>query len=115
MQPNLNLWIEQDGKVALSNWRVDLLEAIEATGSISAAAVQMNVSYRRAWTKLKEMEEALGIKVVEGTVGGRGGGGATLTPEAEKLVRLYNDFRQGIDSLVQKRFEKTFGSQWNPP
>ncbi len=52
MQPKFNLWIEKDGKVVLSAWRVQLLEAIEAAGSISAAAEQMRLPYRRAWEKV---------------------------------------------------------------
>ena len=54
MQIKANFWIEKEGKVVLSSWRVGLLEAIEETGSISAAASKMGVSYRRAWDKIHE-------------------------------------------------------------
>jgi len=60
MRAQLNLWLEQDGKVVLSYWRVRLLKAIENSGSITAAAEEMGVAYRRAWEKLQEMEEGLG-------------------------------------------------------
>ena len=51
MHPRANFWIERDGEVLLSTWRVRLLEAIAETGSISAAAARMNISYRRAWDR----------------------------------------------------------------
>ena len=64
MNPGFNLWIEHDDQVVLSFWRVRLLEAIDTTGSISAAAEALNVPYRRAWEKLQEMEHGLGYKLV---------------------------------------------------
>ncbi len=80
MEPKFNLWIEKNGRVVLSQWRVELLETIAATGSISAAAEKMNVPYRRAWEKVHEIERGLGAKVVRTAIGGQGGGGAQLTP-----------------------------------
>ena len=65
MQPKSNLWIEKDGEVVLSRWRVNLLRAIDEAGSISAAAEKMKVSYHRAWEKLHEMETRLGVTLVE--------------------------------------------------
>jgi molybdate transport system regulatory protein len=57
--PQINLWLEKDGQVALSRWRVQLLEAIAETGSIRAAAARMPVPYYRAWRRLNEMETVL--------------------------------------------------------
>ena len=45
MRPCSNFWIEKDGKVVLSEWRVELLEAVEQTGSINAAAAQQGVPF----------------------------------------------------------------------
>ena len=58
LTPHLNLWLERDGQVVLSVWRVQLLAAIEQTGSISAAAERMQVQYRLAWDRLDEMDAA---------------------------------------------------------
>ena len=52
LTPHLNLWLERDGQVVLSVWRVQLLAAIDQTGSISAAAERMQVQYRLAWDRL---------------------------------------------------------------
>ncbi len=67
LAPHTNLWIERNERVVLSRWRVQLLEAIEATGSISAAAERLGVQYRLAWERLEEMEEGLGLRSSSGT------------------------------------------------
>ena len=64
MEPKSKLWIEKDGKLALSDYRVRLLKLIDETGSLSDAASQMQLSYRRAWGKVKEIEANLGLRLV---------------------------------------------------
>ena len=108
MEPKFNLWIEQDGQVVLSAWRVRLLEAIDAAGSISAAAEKLNVPYRRAWEKIQEIEQGLGLKVVDTAVGGQGGGGARLTPAGFKAVAQFHAFADGFDQEVAARYAATF-------
>ncbi len=53
MNPQLNLWLESNGEVIFSIWRMALLQAVAETGSISAAAT-MDVHYRTAWQKINE-------------------------------------------------------------
>jgi molybdate transport system regulatory protein len=108
-QPKFNLWIEQDGEVVLSAWRVRLLLAIEATGSITAAAEQLSIPYRRAWEKLQEIERGLGLKVIETAVGGAGGGGASLTAAGRKAVEQFQAFSAGFEAEVEARYRKVFG------
>jgi|SRR5919202_6578544 hypothetical protein len=64
LQPQAKLWIEIDGKIALSEWRVALLEAVEATGSLAKAAEHLGVPYRTASYKLREIEENLGVHLL---------------------------------------------------
>ncbi len=109
MDPKINLWLEQDGVVVLSGWRVRLLEAIDAAGSISAAAEQLHVPYRRAWEKLQEMEQGLGYKLVDTAVGGAGGGGANLTPEARAVMARFQIFTADFDKQVAERYAAAFG------
>ena len=54
LAPRSKVWLERDGQVVLSDWRVELLETVEATGSLARAADQLGVPYRTAWYKLKE-------------------------------------------------------------
>jgi molybdate transport system regulatory protein len=60
--------------------KAKLLESIRDTGSISAAARDMGMSYKRAWPLLDSMNQAFTEPVVSAAPGGAGGGGATLTP-----------------------------------
>ncbi|HEY4690742.1 MAG TPA: LysR family transcriptional regulator [Anaerolineae bacterium] len=108
MEPRINLWIEQDGEVVLSDWRVSLLEAIAETGSISSAAIKMDVPYHRAWDKIHEMEHGLGVKLVETQAGGAGGGGAQLTPEGRAYVEKFRCFQAGFKEQIDQRFKETF-------
>ena len=111
MQPKSNLWVEKEGQVVLSKWRVNLLRAIDQTGSISGAAQVMKVSYHRAWEKLHEMETRLGVALVETQTGGMHGGGARLTAEARDYVARFEKFSQGIDDIVARHFAESFGLQ----
>src|SRR5262249_60270670 len=61
--------------------KIALLEAIRSTGSISAAARRLGMSYRRAWLLVEQINEALQEPAVTAAIGGRQGGGAALTPK----------------------------------
>ena len=109
MVPRFNVWLEKDGQVVLSPWRVRLLEAIADTGSISAAAERLNVPYRRAWEKVQEIEHGLGEKIVETAIGGHHGGGAHLTDAGRAAVAQFHAFADGIEDEVSRRYRATFG------
>ena len=110
MNARFNVWIEAEGGVVLSPWRARLLAAIETSGSISAAADEMKVPYRRAWEKLKEMETNFGRPLVETEVGGVHGGGARLTPLARDLMEKFQRFEAGLDEEIQARYRQAFGA-----
>ncbi len=108
--PNLtlhtNIWLEtDDGQVAFSRWRLELLEHIDRLGSISSAAKAMNIQYRLAWQRVKEMEARLGFTLVATQVGGVGGGGAHLTPEAQTLIQSLRTMFDTIDACVREQEE----------
>jgi molybdate transport system regulatory protein len=69
--------------------KIALLEAIRSTGSISAAARALGMSYRRAWLLVEELNRALREPAVTAEAGGRRGGGAAVTPVGERVVDLY--------------------------
>jgi molybdate transport system regulatory protein len=66
-----------------------LLESIRDTGSISAAARDMRMSYKRAWLLLDSMNQAFTEPVVTAAPGGAGGGGALLTPFGAEVLERY--------------------------
>lgn len=110
--PKANFWAEIDGEVVLSDWRVQLLRAIDEAGSISGAAQHLDIPYKLAWERIHEMEGRLGQPLVDAQVGGAGGGGATLTPLAHDFVQRWRDFRQGLEAVVEQRFADAFGDQY---
>ncbi|MBF6598982.1 MAG: LysR family transcriptional regulator [Dehalococcoidia bacterium] len=109
MEPRAKLWIEHEGKLALSDYRVRLLLLIEQTGSLAEAAEAMQLSYRRAWGKVREIEHNLGLQLVESAAGGAGGGGSRLTEDGRRLVALYQRFHDAVVADLGHEFTRTFG------
>jgi molybdate transport system regulatory protein len=103
------IWIERGGDVVLSEWRVELLEAIDAHGSLSRAAEALNVPYRTAWDRVKATEGEVGVRLLESESGGADGGGSRLTPEARDLCRRFRRVSGGIHEVVSRRFAAEFG------
>jgi molybdate transport system regulatory protein len=92
-------WIEWDGQSLLGPGRLRLLDLIAETGSISAAAREMGVSYRAAWRWINEINERAGQPLVETATGGRGGGGASLTEFGERVRQAFHRFSARVDEL----------------
>lgn len=103
------IWIERGENVVLSDWRVALLEAIDAHGSLSRAAEALDVPYRTAWERVKATEAEVGVRLLESESGGASGGGSRLTPEARDLCRRFRRISAGIQELVSERFQAEFG------
>lgn len=80
--------------VVIGPGKVDLLEAIAATGSIAAAARTLGMSYRRAWLLVDAMNRGLRQPVIEARTGGARGGGAVLTATAHDIIRRYRHIEQ---------------------
>jgi molybdate transport system regulatory protein len=86
----VRVWVERDGEKVLGPGRVELLGLIEKHRSISAAAKEMKMSYRRAWGLVQDMNRAAGEPLVEAAVGGSGGGGAEITVRGKEAIALYH-------------------------
>lgn len=89
MDARLRLRIVLEPGAMLGPGRMDLLELISATGSISAAGRRMGMSYKRAWTLVEAMNAIFRAPLVESTRGGAKGGGATLTKDGETVLAAY--------------------------
>jgi molybdate transport system regulatory protein len=109
LEPRVNIWFESGGEVATSRWRVRLLEAIDREGSISAGARAVGVPYRVAWQKVHEMEERLGIRLLETRTGGTKGGGARLTEAGRDHVARMRRFVDLADRAVGRAYREVFG------
>ncbi|MCZ7562940.1 MAG: LysR family transcriptional regulator [Burkholderiales bacterium] len=83
----LRIVLERD--VAIGPGKADLLEAVEATGSIAAAARRMGMSYKRAWLLVDAMNRCFRTPLVAAAKGGEAGGGAALTPLGREVLHRY--------------------------
>lgn len=81
--------IQLDAVIAIGPGKIALLEAIDQTGSITAAAKQLDMSYRRAWLLLDELNRSLRVPAVDSAKGGSAGGGSALTDSGRVLIALY--------------------------
>jgi molybdate transport system regulatory protein len=85
----LSIRIDLENGDRIGPGKIALLEAIRTTGSISAAARKIGMSYRRAWLLVEEINHALREPAVAAETGGRRGGGAVVTAAGEQLVGHY--------------------------
>ncbi|PKU22840.1 winged helix-turn-helix domain-containing protein [Telmatospirillum siberiense] len=86
--------------ILLGPGKTDLLEAIDRTGSISAAARTMDMSYKRAWQLVDEMNRHLDHPVVVAAFGGSHGGGAHLTPFGHELLTRYRRMQTSLETAL---------------
>ena len=98
-EPHLKVRL-QVGAGVIGPGKIELLERLDAEGSITRAAKGMGLSYRRAWYLIDTMNAALGQSVTETKVGGEGGGGATLTPFGRELVTRYRQSMTAVDDAA---------------
>jgi molybdate transport system regulatory protein len=88
-EARFRLRITNGDDIAVGPGKVELLEAIASTGSITSAAKELGMSYRRAWLLVDTMNRCFKSPVVEAESGGRRGGGTALTPVGADVVRRY--------------------------
>ena len=88
--------------IAMGPGKADLLEAIGETGSISAAARRMKMSYRRAWLLVDTMNQCFDGPLVETATGGNHGGGARITELGQEVLRRYREMDAKASAVVSK-------------
>lgn len=110
LQVRSKIWLELDGEPFLGTGREQLLRLIHQRGSINAAARELGLSYRKAWSQLKAMEEKLDHPIIVRSKGGTGGGESTLTAVALDLLDRYDRLRSGMNRHVDAKFLETFAS-----
>jgi molybdate transport system regulatory protein len=81
--------VDDDNTIVLGRGKADLLDAIARTGSIRDAAAELRMSYMRAWSLIRIMNEGFREPLVDAVRGGSRRGGATLTPAGRAVLRLY--------------------------
>lgn len=91
---HFRLRIVNGADIAVGPGKIELLEAIAETGSITAAAKSLGMSYRRAWLLIDTMNRCFRTRVVETEAGGNRGGGSRLTALGAEVVRRYRSIEQ---------------------
>ncbi len=94
--------------VAIGPGKIDLLRGIAETHSISAASRSIGMTYKRAWMLIDSLNRGFGRPVVETATGGRGGGGATLTPLGARLVECYTALEIRLNEAAQEELEALY-------
>ncbi len=100
--PSLSVRIDLDSEGRIGPGKIQLLENIRAFGSISAAGRAMEMSYKRAWDLVDEINRICRQPAVERQTGGKNGGGAVLTPFGVSLVARYRKIERDAASAVKK-------------
>ena len=100
----VSLRINLGTKPIFGHGKAKLLEAIDKYGSISAAARNIDMSYRRAWLLTDSMNKNFILPLIESSLGGKGGGGAKLTKEGKKVLKLFREMElKAQNSLVKEK------------
>jgi molybdate transport system regulatory protein len=100
LQGEIWLSTEDESPVALEHVR--LLQAIEQSGSISAAARVLGISYKTAWERLERLNNLSSHPLLESTAGGNQGGGSELTAYGRKILRGYFELKQEHSEFISK-------------
>jgi len=99
------VWINEEQGHFVGLGRVRLLEHIKATGSITRGAKAMQMSYRQAWQMVEDMNNRSDTPLVEKILGGKGGGGAIVTPTGDKVIKLFYRLEKKVMKLSQELSE----------
>lgn|SRR5665213_4625 len=112
--PSLSVRIDLDTEARIGPGKIQLLENIRACGSISAAGRAMDMSYKRAWGLVDEINRICRRAAVERQVGGKNGGGAILTPFGLSLVARYRKIERSTESAAHKEFLELLADMGTP-
>jgi molybdate transport system regulatory protein len=101
--PSIRVRIDLSPDSALGPGKIALLEHIEATGSLSQAARELGMSYRRAWLLLADVNRMFTKPATTASVGGSGGGGAQLTELGRAIVKAYREIEDAAEKAARAR------------
>ena len=93
-------------EIAMGPGKADLLRAIAATGSISASAKRMGMSYRRAWLLVDTMNRCFREPLVASATGGPGGGGARVTRFGLGVLARFDAMRARVDRALEPELSR---------
>jgi molybdate transport system regulatory protein len=107
MKVAFKIWLENNGK-AFGEGPCELLKRVGKSNSLHQAAIEMEMSYSKAWKLIQTMEKRLGFVLLDKKIGGPSGGGSHLTPKAKELMKRYGRFEKDVGSAIEKIYQKHF-------
>jgi len=107
--PSLSVRIDLAPEGRIGPGKIQLLEQIHEHGSISAAGRAMEMSYKRAWDLVDEINRICRQSAVEPQTGGKNGGGAVLTPFGITLVKRYRKIERDAAGAVRRELQALRG------
>jgi len=102
LSPRLQLRVKLGELTAFGPGKAELLERIAASGSISAAARAMRMSYKRAWQLVDDMNRTFRTPLVKTAAGGSQGGGAALTVTGTRVLASYRSLQRLTDAAARR-------------
>ena len=102
------VWLDDNGK-AFGEGPYRVLKQIEKAGSLHQAAIDLKISYRKAWFIINNVEKKLGFSFLERKIGGLSGGGSHITPSGKAFLEKYEVFRGELEKVLEDTYQKHFG------
>ena len=102
---SIKIRLHHHDAIAFGPGKADLLDAIQSTGSISAAGRKMGMSYKRAWDLVQTMNQSFKQPLVSTSKGGSQKGGASLTTMGEQVLEQYRQIEQSAADITAERLQ----------
>jgi len=100
------IWIENDQGVFLGEGRIQLLKAIEKEGSLSKAAKNLGISYKKAWKLIDSINKNAQSPMVITNTGGNGGGGTTITSYAQEMIQKFDIINKNCWDFLDQQLKE---------
>jgi molybdate transport system regulatory protein len=95
------IWLTLNDETVLGEGKICLLDNIEQLGSLRKAAEEMNMSYRKAWFSINQINKTAKKEVVELIRGGKQGGHAILTPYGKELLDAFKSQKEAFEKFLK--------------
>ena len=105
MKVKSRIWIEKDNAPFLGYGRIQLLKEVDKTRSMNAAARSLNMSYKKAWRLLNEINSSAKEAVLEKQIGGKYGGGTRITPYGKRLIERFDKLNESCIGFLEAEFK----------
>lgn len=105
------VWFEAGGDHVCGSGIAALLENVQRLGTLQDAAQTVGMSYRHAWDMIKIAEKHFGKTLIERQVGGRHGGGSSLSPEGVRMLEVFKQLNQEVADYADERFGELYNKE----